>query len=193
MQPERDKVSEESLLAKAFGGDSWAFGELYQLYLEPIYRYIYFRVGDVEEAEDLTETVFIKAWEALSGIRLQGFNFRAWIYRIAHNLVVDRHRTYKLNVSLDQFSDLEDSNDSPEAAYQQIESSSQLANAISRLEPDLQQVILLRFVVGLNHMETAAVLQRNEVHVRVMQHRAIKKIKQLLHVVDKNVEEENEG
>src|SRR5688572_18495502 len=83
------------LIKRAVEGDAEAFGILYVRYMDAIYRYIFFRIHEEAEAEDLTEEVFIRAWEALPNYQLGQFPFTSWLYRIAHNLVIDHHRKRK--------------------------------------------------------------------------------------------------
>src|SRR5437870_5432603 len=86
---------EGKLVRLAVDGDSEAFGALYVRHMDVIYRYIYFRISDEVEAEDLTEEVFIRAWEALPSYKPGEFPFTSWLYRIAHNLIIDYHRKRK--------------------------------------------------------------------------------------------------
>ena len=90
----RVKKRESKLVALASQGDADAFGDLYELYLEEMYRYVRYRINHKQDAEDLTEQVFLKAWAGLSGYRGE-VPFKAWIYRIARNTVVDHYRTRK--------------------------------------------------------------------------------------------------
>ena len=92
---------EEQLVIRALGGDEKAFGDLYQRYLTDIYHYIYYRVNCRQEAEDLSEAVFLRAWKALDENPPDEAVFRLWLYRIAHNMVVDHYRTRKDLVGLD--------------------------------------------------------------------------------------------
>ncbi|MCL4560286.1 MAG: sigma-70 family RNA polymerase sigma factor [Chloroflexi bacterium] len=172
--------SENELIERAFNGDRDAFGELYQSYLEQIYRYVYYRIGDQYEAEDLTETVFIKAWEAIPHTEKKGLKFKAWIYRIARNGVVDRYRTHRQNVSLDETNPLSDNDANPEAVYQNNETIRDLIRHVRRLDQDFQDVILYRFILGLSHAETAEIMNRSEIYVRVLQYRALKKLRELM-------------
>ena len=174
-------VPERDLVARAQAGDTAAFGSLYERHMDGIYRYVYYRVSDRDEAEDLTETIFVKAWEALPRYRPQGATFRAWLYRIARNTVIDRHRTRKEVVPLEQargWLDLEAS--SPEAAAEAAQESARLGAALARLRPRLREVILHRFVAGLSHAETAQAMGLRVGHVRVLQHRALKQMRDLL-------------
>ena len=171
-------ASDTELIARAVRGDANAFGDLYERYLDQIYCYVYYRVANSLEAEDLTEMVFLKAWDALPGMRskVKRLNFRAWLYRIAHNLVVDRYRTRKPTVSLDQTNTLQDPSPSPETILQSKEEGQRLASAIEKLEPHLQQVLTCRFISGLSHAETAQIMGISEGYVRVLQHRGLKKM-----------------
>src|SRR5216684_6449544 len=82
---------EQRLVSRATRRDSAAFGVLYESHLDRVYRYIYYRVGSTAEAEDLSEQVFLKAWEAIERYEPRGVPFIAWLYRLAHNLVVDHY------------------------------------------------------------------------------------------------------
>jgi len=163
--------SEAELVHQAIAGDPAAFGHLYELYLDRIYQYIYYRVGCPTDAEDLTEQVFLKAWEAMPRYREQGVPFSAWLYRLAHNLVVDFHRTRKVEDELQET--VLDRQAGPDEQLERQLTAAQLAEAIQRLTPDQQQVILLRFVQGLDHESVARVMQRNAAAVRALQHRAL--------------------
>ncbi len=170
---------ENDLIARARRGDAQAFGELYERYLNAIYRYVYYRVGEVADAEDLTELVFLKAWEALDKYEVRDVPFSAWLYRIAHNVIVDRHRTHKDNVALDALP-LRDETAGPEDQFDALEDIESLSRALSQLLPDYQQVLTLRFISGLSHAETGRVLKRSEEAVRVLQHRALSALRKLL-------------
>lgn len=159
-------------LARAIQGDPEAFGDLYEFYLDEIQRYIYYSVGDRHEAEDLTETVFLKAWEALPRFETSRVNLRAWLYRIAHNTVVDHYRTRK--PTADALAEqMHDGKPSPEHIVQMRDRSDQLVKAIGGLDDRMKQVIICRFVNDLSHAETAEVIGVQEGHVRVLQHRAL--------------------
>ena len=162
------------LLARAIEGDAEAFGDLYQRYLKRIYRYIYYRVGDQAEAEDLTEMVFLKVWEALPRFKPGQVSFKAWLYRIAHNLLVDRYRTRKTIVPLDAQPDLRDRAPLPEDEVLRQEEREWISDAIAKLRPEYQQILALRFIEKMSHSEAAEILERSVPAVRVLQYRALK-------------------
>ncbi len=172
-------LSDQTLLARAIQGDKEAFGDLYERHLDEIQRYIFYRVASRLDAEDLTETVFLKAWEALPRFGSDHVNLRAWLYRIAHNIVVDYYRTRKPDDG-PPAAQLHDDHPSPEHQSQLRDDHQHLAAAIQSLDANLQQVIICRFVNGLNHTETAQVMGIQEGYVRVLQLRALQKLRQLL-------------
>jgi RNA polymerase sigma-70 factor (ECF subfamily) len=171
-------LAEKGYLDRAIQGDTKAYGVLYTHYLEEIHRYIYYRVINQAEAEDLTETVFIKAWDALPRFESSKVNLRAWLYRIAHNTVIDFYRTKRSTVELS--SQQHDRQPSLEHQIQTLEDNRGLALAIQTLDEKLQQVVLCRFVNGLSHAETAEIMGLKEGHVRVLQLRALQKLRLVL-------------
>jgi RNA polymerase sigma-70 factor (ECF subfamily) len=126
--------------------------------------------------------VFIKAWEKLPVASKQKEiqNIRAWIYRIAHNSVVDFYRTNKPATPLEQLNIIRDDSPGPEAVIQENEADLHLAQTISLLDGNLRQVIILRFVNRLSHEEVAQIMGLSESHVRVLQYRALKKMRNQL-------------
>jgi RNA polymerase sigma-70 factor (ECF subfamily) len=173
---------ENILVEKAIQGNVDAFGDLYMLYQQPIYRYIYFRLADEQDAEDLTEVVFIKAWEALPGYRQLGYHFKSWLYRIAHNIVVDFHRQtqrQKQNQTV-LYENLVATTEPLLAEIEKNEDLKKLAWAISQLSEDSQQVIVLRFIEGLGHKEIAEIMDKSEGNCRMIQHRALVTLNKLM-------------
>jgi RNA polymerase sigma-70 factor, ECF subfamily len=167
---------ERVLVEKAVTGDANAFGDLYEIHVDAIFRYVYYRTGQIHDAEDLTEQIFLKAWEALSNYKDYGNPFSSWLYRIAHNIVVDYHRQRKsIPTSLNALPiDIEENE--PSAPLGQVirkEEFTILADAISRLPLEHQQIIVLRFVEGLSHAEIARIIGKNEGTCRMIQHRAL--------------------
>jgi RNA polymerase sigma-70 factor (ECF subfamily) len=175
-----------TLLDQASLGNRHSFGQFYELYLKEIYRYIYFRVENHQEAEDLTTKVFLDAWESLlKKPREQKIeNIRAWIYRIAHNKVIDYRRTRKQLVSIEDNSHKNLQAGGLEGDMEDLLISQQLAEGIRQLPSNYQQVIILRFINQLSHAEVAEIMQTTEKYMRVLQHRALRQLRQLLAEVD---------
>jgi RNA polymerase sigma-70 factor (ECF subfamily) len=178
----RETADEVTLVARSIDGDADAFGALYERHLDAIFRYVYYRVGDTREAEDLAEQVFLRAWEAISHYRQRSTPFSSWLYRIAHNAVVDFHRDRKWIVPVPSHELLEIRSERPSSVQQVIaaEEAARLASAIGQLSEEQQQVVVLRFVEGLGHAEVARVLGKSPGACRVIQHRALAALGRLL-------------
>jgi RNA polymerase sigma-70 factor (ECF subfamily) len=177
----RDDPNERALIQLSIKGDSEAFETLYLRHLEKIYRYIYFRVGDEVQAEDMTEEVFVRAWEALPNYKLGESRFTSWLYTIAHNLLVDHYRRRNpAQISSDDLARYADPGDLPERIIGQKQEFEVLAKSIMQLDELEQQVLLLRFVEGLSHREIAAIIGKSQTASRVIQHRALKALRALL-------------
>lgn len=172
-----DRKALRDLLEQSLRGDRNAFGEFYEQLLDRVFRYVVYRVGNQQDAEDLVEEVFVKAWEALHRSRTVPDNPEAWIYRIAHNAVIDYHRTRKSHASIDALPSLTDRMRTPEEQAVAAGEVEQLAQALRKLPPIYQQVLVCRFIQGMSHREVAEVLGTNENHVRVLQHRALKRLR----------------
>lgn len=172
--PPSDGPDEAVLVRLAGSGDSEAFAVLYVHYMDPIFRYVYFRVGEQAEAEDLTEEVFVRAWEALPQYQQGKHPFKSWLYRIAHNLVIDYHRKLKpVSVPDLDLHRYHDGSPSHEERLIQDQEVDQIAQAMAKLGEEERQVLLLRFVEGLSHREVAELINKSEGACRVIQHRAL--------------------
>lgn len=170
------------LLALAAEGDRYSFGEFYQLHLNEIYRYILFRVNDHNEAEDLTAKVFLEAWESLTGARpgQKINNIRAWIYRIARNKVTDYHRTRRPQEPIDNNPDKKLQDAGLERELDDLFISRKLALGVRQLQANYQEVIILRFINQMSHAEVAKIMNITESHVRVLQYRALNKMREIV-------------
>jgi RNA polymerase sigma-70 factor, ECF subfamily len=161
--------------------DPNAFGELYDRFVERVYKYLYFRTGSHPEAEDLTEHVFLKAWEAIGRYRWQGRPFLAWLYRLAHNTHIDHVRSQKPTTSLnnDQHPfELPSSTAALELA--RALDAEVLAHAVAQLTPDQQQVIVMKFLEGLDNEQIAQTMDKREGAIRALQMRALMSLRRVL-------------
>jgi RNA polymerase sigma-70 factor (ECF subfamily) len=177
----KDDRKEKALIRSSIDGDSEAFEALYLRYLESIYRYIYFRLGDEAQAEDMTEEVFVRAWEALPNFKPGKSPFVSWLYRIAHNLLVDYYRRRNpISIPVEDLAHHSDPRELPELMVGKKLDFEMLAKAIIQLDPLEQEVIILRFVQGFSHREVAAVIKKSATASRVIQHRALNALRDLL-------------
>jgi len=175
-------ASEQKLVTRAIKGDAEAFGDLYERHVSTIYRYIAYRVNDSHDARDMANEVFLKAWEALPGYRVRKTPFLGWLYRIAHNLVIDHYRSAHELEPLDDRDIWDDDRPVPEWQVIQQSEVERLARAIRQLPPDQQHAVILRYVEGLSSGEVANILGRSAGSVRVMLHRALKSLAGLMAV-----------
>jgi len=165
--------NEDDIVRRAIKRDATSFGYLYEFYLDRIYRYVYYRVGSTGEAEDLAEMVFLKAWEAIDRYEPRGAPFAAWLYRLAHNLVVDHYRGKRLTTPLEEMGEAEKLDYDVETIVQESLDAEEVREAVSCLRPEYQHLIALRFVEGLSHSEVARIIGKSEGATRVIQHRAL--------------------
>jgi len=164
----------------AIGGDTEAFGRLYDIFADRIYRHIYYRTSNIEDARDLTQEVFIKAWQALPRYKRGKTPFLGWLFTISHNRVIDYYRTKKDYAYLDNKIIMEDCKESPEKLIEAQFDQQEVRRAILQLPADQQQVILMSFIEGFEYSEIAAALNKTEGNIRVIVHRALKKMRKIL-------------
>jgi RNA polymerase sigma-70 factor (ECF subfamily) len=161
--------------------DRAAFGALYRRYVERVYGYCFYLLGDHHDAEDATERTFLAALAAIDRFRDDGASFRAWLFRIAHNELANslrqrqRRRTTRLEDGPEPMADAD-----PASMLGVAEEARRLRRAVSGLSDDRRQVIVLRFVDGLTAREIGVVLGRSEGAVRVLQHRALRDLAAVL-------------
>jgi len=169
------------LVARAQGGDVDAIGGLYDQHHESIFRYLWLRLGDRHVAEDLTGDVFMRMLTALPNYRSVGLPFRAWLYRIAHNLMVDHFRktNNRVSVPLDEIEEQHDESD-PTSADEQKLLVARVSCALSQLDQNQREVIILRFVIGLPLREVALALDKTEAAVKSLQHRSLAALRLVL-------------
>ena len=173
-------TDERILLERAKQYDAVALGELYDLYAPRIYAYVYRRVSDAQLAEDLTGDVFVRVLQAIQADRFWHTSFRAWLYRIAHNLVVDHYRRQPAAVELELDEQMMASDDNTASIVTKRLSNQILRVAINRLTPGQQQVLALRFGEGLTARETAKIMNKSIGAIEALQHRALAALRRVL-------------
>ena len=164
---------EEGRLRRAGALDRGALAAIYDEYHQPIYRYIYRQVSDVETARDLTAEVFRRLLQAVQQGKGPDQNLRAWLYRSAHNVVVDHYRRQQHRQHLPLEEQLVNSNDDPVALAEKQLLAEQVTAALWQLTPDQRQVITLKYLEGLSNEETANVVNKPVGAVKSLQHRAL--------------------
>ena len=171
---------EATLIERARRFDRAALSELYKHHVQAIYRYIYYRVGDVDVAEDLVSEVFLKALEGIESFTYSGAPFASWLYRIAQARVSDyfRRKARREHLPLDET--LVSGQEEPRAEVEARLRHEELRSAIARLTEEQQQVIILKFIEGLSNAAVAQILGRTEGAVKSLQYRALASLQRIM-------------
>jgi RNA polymerase sigma-70 factor (ECF subfamily) len=175
-----------TLVERAQAGEAEAFGLIYDRYVDTVFRFIYFRVGNRQLAEDLTSDTFLRALKRIGSFTWQGRDLGAWLVTIARNLVADHFKSgrYRLEVTTGDVldADREDRGPegSPESAVVDHITNVALLSAVKQLNPEQQECIVLRFLQGLSVAETAQAMGKNEGAIKALQYRAVRALARLL-------------
>ncbi|MBI2919018.1 MAG: sigma-70 family RNA polymerase sigma factor [Chloroflexi bacterium] len=174
-------ISEEELVRRAQQGDSSAMSEIYEANVEAVYRFIAFKVGDRREAEDLTHDVFLKVIESIGSFQWRDITLRAWVFRIAHNLIVDtlRRRSRRPTVALDDELPLP-APDDPAAEAELKVTMEQVTEAMSQLTDAQRQAVTLRFSADMSIEEVAQVMKKKPGAIKALQHSGLASLRRLL-------------
>lgn len=170
------------LVRAAQDGDRSAFARLYDRYVDVVFRYVLFRVGDRELAEDVTSETFLRALRRITSVSYQGRDVGAWFVTIARNLVLDHVKSsrFRLEVATAEVDDSRRVESGPEQQVLSMATRAALLECVRQLGTDQRECIVLRFLQGLSVAETAMVMARNEGAVKALQHRAVRRLAQLL-------------
>jgi RNA polymerase sigma-70 factor (ECF subfamily) len=187
-RPAPDDAAAEvwALVERAQAGDGAAFGLLYDRYVDTVFRFIYFRVGNRPLAEDLTADTFLRALKRINSFTWQGRDLGAWLVTIARNLVADHFKSgrYRLEVTTGDVLDADHPDrgpeGSPEVAVVDHITNVALLGAVRQLNPEQQECIVLRFLNGFSVAETALAMNKNEGAIKALQYRAVRALARLL-------------
>lgn len=174
------KPEDLQLVKQAQKGSLSAYQTLYVRHLDAIYRYFFFQTKDKFLAEDLGQEVFIKIWKSIDKYDEKKGAFTSWMYRIAHNLLVDYYRGKKTLTLKEGL----------EASYtedwlEKLDRSEKIQNvkkALENVSADYKEVIILRFFEDQSVEEVSQIVGKSEENVRVIQHRAIRKLREILEI-----------
>ena len=174
---------EENLVRRAQHRDQEAFAQLYEEHFDKIYRYVTLKIGNETEAEDMTQQVFLNALRSISSFKWKGIPFAAWLFRIAHNQIVDYYRSKKrTTVPLDE--SLASNNNNPQLIVEQKLDVEQLTLATKQLTEAQREVILLRFAGELPIAQVAKTMGKSQGAVKALQHSAIVTLRKTLRVAE---------
>jgi RNA polymerase sigma-70 factor, ECF subfamily len=186
LAPSEETLDDTVLIRRARQHDTTAFGILYERYLDRVYRYIAYRTSNTTVAEDLTAEVFLNAWRMIERYEDRGYAFSTWLLRLAHNEVTDYYRTNRNHTSLSE-TDIYKSS-SPELSHlvELQEDQATLLRALHQLSDEWRQIIVLRFVEGLSFDEISLIVGKSSGACRVIQHRALSRLRNLLTLEEKS-------
>ncbi|MFC3449717.1 sigma-70 family RNA polymerase sigma factor [Amycolatopsis speibonae] len=188
---EAAKAEAWELVSAAQGGDTSAFGRLYDRYVDVVYRYVLFRLGDRDLAEDVTSETFLRALRRITSVSYQGRDVGAWFVTIARNIILDHVKSsrFRLEVVTDEVAEPNGAPIGnvgvqavvgPEQQAISRATRAELLRCVAELGEDQRECIVLRFMQGLSVAETAAIMKRNEGAIKALQHRAVRRLAQLL-------------
>jgi RNA polymerase sigma-70 factor (ECF subfamily) len=171
-----------ALVELARGGDTEAFGLLYDHYHPQVYRFLYYRVGSQALAEDLTSDTFFRALRSMSSFRWQGKDFGAWLMTIARNLTTDHYKSgrNRLEMTTEDMSPHDSATDGPETAVLASLTNEALMEALRQLPSEQQECLVMRFLQGMSIAETAQVMGRSDGAIKQLQLRAVRNLAKLM-------------
>jgi RNA polymerase sigma-70 factor (ECF subfamily) len=181
-----EMLADESSLVERAKTDPEAFGILYERYVNKVYSYIYYRVGNHHDAEDLTARTFHRALDHIDHYVQRGAPFSAWLYRIAHNLVANWHRDHSRRkvVSLEDVNLSPPLREGPQHLAEQREEENELLAAVRRLPADRQQLLILKFVEEMSNTQIGTVMGRSEGAIKSLYHRTLLSLREMLEATD---------
>jgi len=177
--PDKSKNNHDDVLDRAIGGDEEAFSILYQENIKKIYSYIYYRTGNVKDAEDLTARVFQRALKHITRYKRTKVPFSAWLYRIAHNLVANWHRDskHKRELPLEDHAYIQSKSVVPEKQIEKNQQIEHLMRVVRKLSQDRQQLLILKYMDDLTNREIGAIMKKSEGAIKSLYHRTLKELR----------------
>jgi len=165
------------LIITARKGDTKAFGKIYELWVNPVYRFVYLKTKDEDVAEDLTAEIFLKAWKGLKNFTpKQDVRFSTWLFAIARNSIIDYYRVTKQTVSFEDLPEMK----SLEGDVDLHPEQTKVRAALDQLKPEYKKVLELRFIEDIPISRVAQIIKKKEGNVRTLTNRALQKLKEIL-------------
>jgi RNA polymerase sigma-70 factor (ECF subfamily) len=177
-----DAAEMVTLVARAQAGDADAFGDLYDRYVDLVYRYVYYRVGGKALTEDLVSETFLRALRRIGTFEWQGRDFAAWLITIARNIVADHYKSgrFRLEVTTADMIDADRATEGPESEVLDGITNTSLLDAVKRLNSEQQECVVLRFLEGMSVLETAQAMGKSEGAIKALQYRAVRTLGRML-------------
>lgn len=173
--------TDRALIEKA-KTDLDAFGKLYDLYVDDVFRFVYFKVSNKEDAEDITARTFEKALKAIKNFKWKGYSFKTWLFVIAKNIVIDSFKAKRTNISIEQlsFDTKDEENYSVEDLTQMRLDREKLLKGLEKLADEYREILVMRYVEGLSISEVMQVSGKTNDSVKSLTKRAVQKLKQII-------------
>lgn len=175
------RIEEEILLLKIRRGDQAAYAQVYDRYVDALYRFVTFRVRTPELAQDITSELFLRVWQHITGGTSKVNNIRAYLYQVARNLIADHYRGQEELLGLDEMIAAPASSTTGQAQLERRVALADVERALTNMRGDWQELVLLAHVEGLKPQEIALIIGKSRAATRVMLHRAMAELKRLLH------------
>jgi RNA polymerase sigma-70 factor (ECF subfamily) len=173
-------TSLEELAGRTASGDKDAFGEIYGMLVDSIFKYLYWNLGSREDAEDLTEEVFLRCLVNIESYNSKRGPFKAWAFRIAHNVMMDHHRRRGRRPQEELKEGVENGSVSTVERLEKDERTAAIRTALEELTSIQRQVIIMKYFVEMSNAEVARALGRSEGAVNAVQHRALRRMGKLI-------------
>lgn len=183
-RPEMENETDWALITLAQTGSKAAFAELYSRHVGSVLAFVRSRVRSFHLAEDFTAETFLKALRCIDSVTYEGTGVRAWLITIAKHLVLDHVKSsrYRLEMTTHEMPDMGDSRDTPEQLIISADTTSRLLRHVGQLPQDQQRCIEMRFLREMPRAGVAVEMSRSDLAVRALQHRAIKKLAEMMEV-----------
>ncbi len=181
--------TDEDLVAAYISGEEGAFSKLVERHLKTVYSFVIRFVGDAQEAEDIAQETFLKAWKSLKQYKVESSKFKTWILRIARNTAIDYLRKRK-NIPFSEFETedgqnilvetVPDTAELPDLLFAKLEDTATLSKAVAKLSPEAREVLLLHYTNGLTFLEIGEILGQPQNTVKSRHHRALLNLRTIL-------------
>jgi len=176
----KNSLKEKYLVYKVrLSKDAEAYGQLYDIYIDRIFRFVFFKVSSKEEAEDITSEVFLKTWEYLCGNSREVQHFSALIYRVARNAVIDFYRSRNSHyrpTDEEQMEQIEDTRNMISEIDEKMDVAS-IEKHLSKIKDTYKEILLLKYIEEFSIAEIAEIMNKSKTNIRVLLHRAVKALK----------------
>jgi RNA polymerase sigma-70 factor (ECF subfamily) len=168
------------LILRAQNGDTTVIGAIYERYHLSVYRYLYYRIGDRQAAEDLTSDVFVRMIRSISAYRPRSVTFQAWLFQIARNIAIDHYRKMKHRDHAELEENMADQEDDVDASVDRHLTNARLKQALGHLSEDQRDVLVMRFVANMPIAQVAQTLHKSEDAIKGLQRRGLLALRELL-------------